>query len=109
MEVGYTLALLRLDDDLVLRDLVRAVSDPALLAAVDAEFEAGLDWLSEIIAEPGYAPTADDVIEVVLEIIDALPAELDLDPVAAAAVDAYLEHATRILIRLVIDAAPIEP
>ncbi|WP_033247092.1 hypothetical protein [Nocardia carnea] len=109
MEVGETLALLRLDDDLVLRDLVRAVGDPALLADIDAEFEAGLDWLAEILAEPGHVPTADDVVEVVHSIFDALPAELDLDPVGAAAVDAYLEHATQILIRLVIDAAPIEP
>lgn len=109
MDVGYTLTLLRLDDDLVLRDLVQAVGDPLLLAAVDAEFEAGLDWLAEICSEPGHTATADDVVEVILSIIDALPTDLDLDPVAASAVDAYLEHATRIVIGIVVDAAPVEP
>lgn len=103
------LALLRLDDDLVLRDLVQAVGDPLLLADIDAEFEAGLDWLGEIIAEPGHTATAEDVVEVIQSILDALPTDLDLDPVAASAVDAYLEHAARILCRLVVDAAPVEP
>jgi hypothetical protein len=31
MDVGYTLTLLRFDDDLVLRDLVQAVGDPQWL------------------------------------------------------------------------------
>jgi hypothetical protein len=109
MDVGDMLALLRLDDDLVLRDLVQAVGDPLLLADIDAEFEAGLDWLGEIIAEPGHTATADDVVEVIQSILDALPPDLDLDPVAASAVDAYLEHTARILCRLVVDAAPVEP
>jgi hypothetical protein len=85
MDVGDMLALLRLDDDLVLRDLVQAVGDPLLLADIDAEFEAGLDWLGEIIAEPGHTATADDVVEVIQSILDALPPDLDLDPVAASA------------------------
>jgi hypothetical protein len=92
-----------------LRDLVQAVGDPQLLAAIDAEFEAGLDWLEELLSEPGHTPTVDDVIEVIQSIIDALPADLDLDTVAAAAVDAYLEHAARILCGIVVDAAPVEP
>ncbi|WP_157120449.1 hypothetical protein [Nocardia fusca] len=108
-DVGYTLTLLRLDDDLVLRDLVQAVEDPQLLAAIDAEFEAGLDWLEELCREPGHTPTVDDVIEVIQSIIDALPADLDLDTVAASAVDAYLEHAARIVCGIVVDAAPVEP
>lgn len=109
MDVGYTLTLLRLDDDMVLRDLVQAVGDPQLLAAIDAEFEAGLDWLEELLSEPGHTPTVDDVIEVIQSIIDALPADLDLDTVAAAAVGAHLEQTARILCGIVVGAASVEP
>lgn len=109
VEAAHALTLLQLDLDLEFPIRVAdTIGDPALVADVKIEFDAGLDWFIERLTGEELV-TPDDIIHLGLSIWDCMPADLvEGDPAAADAVENYLERMLTVVHGIVIDDAPTE-